>query len=347
MSEHRRSDILFVFALAMFLVVAWHVRGVLTLIYVSALFAVVLGPVITQIRRIRIRSWKPGRGVAVLLLLLVGLSIMVLFSLFAIPPIYRDIQAFAADLPNKTRRLYAYIQHLPGGSDLEVGALQEHATRAVGGIVGVLGEIAGGLFGFFSWLILTIYFTLDGERAFHWFLSLVAPRHRPRLEATLVRAEARMSKWLLGQLSLMLILGTTASIVFLILKVKYAFALGVFCGLANIVPIIGPIVSITLAAVVAVFDSWTKALGVVIFYLVYQQIENAYLTPRIMKSTVDLPALGVIIALSLGGALAGVLGALVAVPTAALIAVIVDEYLVKRPARESSAESRTVVVQSK
>ena len=79
----------------------------------------------------------------------------------------------------------------------------------------------------------------------------------------------------------------------------------------------------------ASFDSWTKAAGVLIFYLAYQQLENAYLTPRIMKSTVDLPPLAVIIALLLGGSIAGVLGALVAVPTAALIAVIIDEYVVE------------------
>jgi len=67
-----------------------------------------------------------------------------------------------------------------------------------------------------------------------------------------------------------------------------------------------------------------------IFYLVYQQLENAVLTPKIMNATVDLPALAVIIALAMGGSMAGVLGALVAVPTAALIAVIIDEYVVKR-----------------
>jgi predicted PurR-regulated permease PerM len=332
MSQHRRSDILFAFAVAILLLIAWYVRGVLTIIYVSALFAVVLGPVIESIRRIRIGSWRPSRGIAIIAMILLGLGGITLFLLFAIPPIYRDLQAFATDLPAKTSRLYERVRHLPGGSSINLSALQEHATSAVGGAFGLLGGIAGGLFGFFSWFILTAYFILDGERAFRWFLSLVSPQHRPRLEATLTRAEKRMSKWLLGQFALMLILGTVSSIVFLSMHVKYAFALGVFCGIANIVPIIGPVVSITLAAVVALFDSWTKCLGVVIFYIVYQQIENAFLTPRIMKSTVDLPALAVIIALSIGGTLAGILGALVAVPTAALIAVIIDEYLVKRTA---------------
>ncbi len=88
--------------------------------------------------------------------------------------------------------------------------------------------------------------------------------------------------------------------------------------------------SVILAGIVAAFDSWWKLLGVVIFYFVYQQVENAFLTPRIMKSTLNLPPLAVIIALSLGGALAGVLGALIGVPTAALVTVILDEYVVRK-----------------
>ena len=76
-------------------------------------------------------------------------------------------------------------------------------------------------------------------------------------------------------------------------------------------------------------DSWSKLLGVVIFYLVYQQVENAYLTPRIMKAQVGLPGIAVIVALMTGAALAGLLGAIVAVPTTAMLATLLDEYAVK------------------
>jgi len=106
----------------------------------------------------------------------------------------------------------------------------------------------------------------------------------------------------------------------------------VFAGLANIVPIVGPVASVLLAAVAAAFDSWMKVVAVLAFYAVYQQLENGFLTPRIMKATVDLPALAVVVALLIGGELAGLLGGLVAVPSAALIAVFVDEYLLQRPA---------------
>ena len=104
-------------------------------------------------------------------------------------------------------------------------------------------------------------------------------------------------------------------------------------GLLNIIPIAGGVVTILLAAGVAALDSWTKMAGVLIFYAIYINIENAVLTPRIMKSSVDLMGLTVLVALLIGTAIAGVVGALVAVPTAALISVLVEEYLVQKDAQ--------------
>ena len=324
----QRANILFAFAVAMLLFAAWHVRGVLLLIYIAALFAVVITPGVESVQRLHIGKWHPNRGVAIVVILVVLLAAITLFLVFAIPPIFNDLQSFSRDLPAKISRANQRLQHLPFTDRLDVSALQQHLAGAGGGILGLVTGIAGGVFGFFSWIILTAYFIIDGRRAFHWVLSMIPAHHRPRLKETAVRAETRVSKWLLGQLMLMLILGTLSTVVWGFMHVKYFYALGVFAGVANIVPIVGPLISVSLAAIVAAFDSWTKAIGVIAFYLIYQQIENAYLTPKIMKSTVDLPALAVIVALTIGGSLAGILGALVAVPTAALIAVILDEYVI-------------------
>jgi predicted PurR-regulated permease PerM len=109
-----------------------------------------------------------------------------------------------------------------------------------------------------------------------------------------------------------------------------------FAGIANILPIAGPISAVVLASAVAIMDSPQKLVGVVIFFAVYFQIESVFLSPRIMRHTLNLSPLTVIIALSLGGALAGVVGALVSVPTAALVMVLADEYLVKRKPAEAA-----------
>jgi predicted PurR-regulated permease PerM len=92
----------------------------------------------------------------------------------------------------------------------------------------------------------------------------------------------------------------------------------------------GGIITILLAGGVAALDSWPKMAGVFLFYAIYVQLENGYLTPRIMKTSVNLMGLAVLIALLAGTALAGVVGALVAVPTAALLAVLMDEYMVQK-----------------
>jgi predicted PurR-regulated permease PerM len=330
--QTHRSDILFTFAVLIGIYVAYRVMDVLLLVYVSALFAVVLAPAIGFVRRLQIGKWRPGRGAAVLIIIVTMLAVIVFTLLFALPPIFSDAQEMAQNWPVRLAALTERIRSVPFFDNFNPNQLKDYASSVLGGAFGFFRNIAGGVFGFFSWFILTAYFILDGERAFRWGVSLFPKHQQPRLEKTLIRAENRMRHWLVGQAALMMILGTSCALVFGLLHLKYFYALAVFAGLANIIPIVGPIAAVTLAGVVALFDSPAKFVGVLAFFAVYQQIETAFLTPRIMRSTVDLPALSVIIALLLGGALAGVLGALVAVPTAALCAVLIDEYLVNKTA---------------
>jgi predicted PurR-regulated permease PerM len=138
-----------------------------------------------------------------------------------------------------------------------------------------------------------------------------------------------MGRWLLGQGLLMLILGVSSTIVFVLLKIRYAYALGVIMGVLNIIPIVGALISMALVLLVAAVDSWTKVLGALIFYVIYAQVETSFLTPRIMQNRVNLPGLAVLVALLMGSKLAGVVGAMVSVPTAVLVAVLIEEYLVK------------------
>ena len=87
---------------------------------------------------------------------------------------------------------------------------------------------------------------------------------------------------------------------------------------------------VALALLVAAIDSWGRVIGVAVFYFIYLQTENSFLVPRIMKSRVGLPGLAILVALLIGSAVAGVVGAMVSVPTAVLVAELVDEYLVKK-----------------
>lgn len=343
MHKDFRSDVLFTVAVIIGLILAYEVKNVLMIVYVSALFAVVLSPALDQIRRIRIGKFQPGRGLAIIILLVGVLGSIALFVTFAAPPIYRDIKDLVTHFPERTAGVVDRVRHWPFMSDFDVSQLKGYIDNVLGGAFGFFKGVAGGLFGFFSWFIITSYFILDGERAFYWALSMFPQPNRDRLERTMIRAEKRMRHWLVGQLALMFIIGISSAVTFGLLGIKYFYALAVLAGLANIIPIIGPIVAVTVASIVALFDDPAKFIGVIAFFIVYQQIETAFLQPRIMKTTVDLPPLAVIISLSLGGSLAGVLGALVAVPTAALCAVLIDEYLVKKDAKYPAGLEEEVV----
>ncbi|HLW55463.1 MAG TPA: AI-2E family transporter [Candidatus Angelobacter sp.] len=326
--KNHRSDILFFFAVVLSLWIAWVARDVLLLIYVSALFAVVLSPAIGVFQRIRVGRWRPGRGFAILFLILTLALLGTLFVVYALPPIYRDARDFSADWPKRLASLTAEIRKM--GIKVDATELEKYAAEIVGGAGGLFLNLAGGIFGLFTGIILTAYFIIDGDRAFEWAVSLFPAGQQARLSATLQRAEHRMRNWLIGQSMLMAGLGVASLAVYYVLGLRYFYILALYAGIANIVPVAGPISAVVIASTVAALDSPQKVLGVIIFHAVYAQFENAFLVPRIMRSTLKLSPLAVIIALTLGGSLAGVLGAVVSVPTAALVSVLVDEYLVKR-----------------
>ena len=338
MQRNLRSDIVFGIAVLILLYLVWQVADVLLLVYVSALFAVVLAPAINIIRRLRIGKWQPNRAVAIAILIILVLGVATLLVALIVPPIISDAAEFAHNFPEKITALQDKIRHLPFLENFNLSGVQASIAAMLGGAVGLFRGVAGGIFGVFSAIILTVYFILDGKRAFEWGLSMVPARHRDRLERTMHRGENRMRHWLVGQSVLMLILGSLSCIAFALLHLKYFVALALLAGLLNLIPIVGPVVAVTLASIVALVDSPPKLIGVLLFFLLYQQLETGFITPRVMKFSVDLPPLAVIISLMLGGALAGVLGALVAVPTAALCAVLIDEYLVKRDKAGAAGE---------
>lgn len=342
-----RGHILFFFGMAILLEVLWTLRNVLEIVYVSALFAVVLMPIVEQIRKVRIFGRNPSRTVAVLGLVVAVFLVLGLFFAFAMPPVIRDLQHFGDDLPRRLPVAAEKLRHLPFANRLGVDSVGEKVENLAASTASYLfasaPKWAARIMDVITAAILCVYFMLEGEFAYFYFLSFIPLEYRDRLGRTLVAAEGRMSKWLIGQAGLMVILGVTSTVVFHALHIRYAMLLGVLMGLFNIVPVIGGIITILLAASVAAMDSWSKVAGVFIFYVIYIQIESAFLTPRIMRTSVNLMGLSVLIALLAGTELAGVVGALVAVPSAALFAVIMDEYVVQKDA-DASAKVATANV---
>lgn len=338
-SRDLRGDIAFAFGLAILCYLAWLLRNVLLLLYVSALGAVVLTPVVRATSRFKVGRWRPFRGRAILILLLAVAGGLTAFGFLAFPPVIRDLQGFSHEMPTRLPGILDKLKRVPFADQVNTDEIstkvQDFISNAATYLLLSIKNWAGAIFSIAMGLILTVYFILEGDVAYRWALSFFPIEKRPRLDAALQRAEVRMGQWLLGQGSLMLILGMASTVVYVSLHVRYAYALGVLTGLLNIIPVVGAAVSIALALMVAAIDSWGRALGIAIFYLVWVQVENSFLVPRIMGSRVGLPGLSILVALLIGSDLGGVLGAIVSVPTAVLVSVLMDEYLVHKEPEET------------
>jgi predicted PurR-regulated permease PerM len=329
-----RGHILFAIVVLLLLALAFVLQKELMILYVSALFAVVLMPAVTRITQLNLRGYHPSRPVAIILLIFAVALVLAFFFTTGLPPVMRDLSNFSAELPQRIPEVVAKIKRIPFADKFGIDSIAQRAAGAFDATAGYLFTSLplwlSHLFDILTAAFLCVYFMLEGEYAYRFFLSLFPTEHRHRLNNTLKKAERKVSKWLLGQGTLMLILGVCSTIVFGLLHVRYFVLLGFLMGLFNIIPIAGGVITIVIAALVAALDSWTKMAGVLIFYLVYVNLENAVLIPRIMRSSVNLMGLTILVALLLGTALAGIVGALVSVPTAALIAVFLEEYAVQK-----------------
>jgi len=332
-----RKGIVFAFALALACYLAWVLRNELVLLYVSALFAVVLSPLVSATSGIRIGRYRPFKGSAILFLLLLVAGAIVGFGYLALPPVIGDLQEFGREMPTRLPALIDRLRRIPilqgflGGN---IGAeVQSVISNSATGLLLSIKNWASALFSIAMGVILTVYFILEGRHAYDWFLTFIPLASRDRLDMTLQRARLRMDKWLVGQGSLMLILGICSTLTFVILKVRYAYALGVLMGALNLIPVLGGAIGISLALLSASIDSWGSVIGVAVFYAIYLWIENSFLIPRIMQNRLNLPGLAVLVSLLIGSAMAGILGATVAIPTAVLVAVLLEEYAVVKESK--------------
>jgi hypothetical protein len=139
--------------------------------------------------------------------------------------------------------------------------------------------------------------------------------------------EYKLGGWTRGQLLLCLIIGTLSTTAYFLLDLPFWLALGIFAGITEIVPFIGPIVGGGAAVTIALTDSWQKALIVLVFVVLLQQLESALLVPRVMKHAVGMSPLTVILAVLIGGKIGGILGSILAIPVGAMIQVLLSVIL--------------------
>jgi predicted PurR-regulated permease PerM len=323
---------------ALLLAVAlYQVRTVLMLVYVSALLAIGLAPIVRAVERqklLPVGTRTFPRWLAILTLYLTLLVTVVGLGFAVIPPLVGQGQSLWRRLPDLFARGQQFLidRGLVDHAFTMSEALQKAPTGMLGAggdavttVVGAVINVAGGVFGVVTILILTFYMLVESDTIFRRFVRLFPIEQRLRIATVSSDITVKVSAWLGGQLLLGAIIGTTATLGLWLLGMPYFFVLGFIAGVGELIPMVGPILSAIPALMVALTVSPSMALGVGVFFLVQQQFENHLLVPKLMERQVGVSAVTVIIALLMGGSLLGIVGALLAVPTAAVLQVIFDE----------------------
>lgn len=319
---------------AVILWAAFLVREVLLLLYISALLAIGFSPIVRLIERQRllpIGSRRFPRWLAILVLYVVILGTLVGIGFLIFPPLVEQAQALWETKEKMFLRAQGVLIErgwMRRPISLEQAVQQAPvSTDTVGTVFGAVRGVVGGIVGFLTIVIVTFYLLVDSWNIHQTFLRLFPKPQRARVDAVTRAITVKVSAWLGGQLVLGVIIGITSGVGLWLIGIPYFYVLAVISAIGELIPVVGPILAAIPAVLVAGTVSYQKALIVVAFFLVQQQIENHVLVPKVMERQVGVSAVVVIVAILIGGRLLGVVGVLLAVPTAAILQVLVTEIL--------------------
>ena len=314
---------------------AFLARHALLLVYVSGLLAVGFSPIVRLIERqkvLPIGSKRFPRWLAILVLYLVILGTLFLIGFLIFPPLVHQAQSLWRQLPEMFDKGQQFL--------IDRGILKEHLTLreamqrapgrsgdAVGAVAGAVVNVAGGIFGVVTILILTFYILVDADRLRALLLRLFPRERRPEAARGAREVTEKVSAWLGGQVLLGSIIGVTSAVGLWALGIPFFYVLAMISAVGEMIPVVGPILAAIPALVVAATISLKKVLFVLVFFVVQQQFENHVLVPKVMSRQVGVSAVTVIVALLVGGELLGILGAILAIPTAAILQVVGERIL--------------------
>jgi predicted PurR-regulated permease PerM len=306
------------------------VRTVVGLLFISAFVAVALGPAVDVFERLRLKRWM-----AILATYLALLGAVVLVGLLVVPPIVSQTNHFVSSVPhyvedlkkNKTIRNYDKRYHITTKLQEEAAKLPSRLGSAVGALRDVTVGVFSALVQLITVLTMTFFMLLDGRRVARWAYKELGPVRGPRIRTIADQVYESVGGYVLGNIVISLIAGTTTWIVLSILGVPFATPLAVLMGFLDLIPLVGATIGGVLIAIVAALHNFpTDPIVWVVFLVVYQQIENNVLQPVVYRRTVALHPLLVLVAVLIGGTLLGVLGALVAIPVAGAVQIVARDW---------------------
>jgi predicted PurR-regulated permease PerM len=318
-------------------------RGVLVWIFIAIFLALALNPAVEWLLERGVRR----RGLAVAMAYVGALLSIAALGASFVPILIDQVNSFVEALPD-------YVEELTRGEG-RLGFLEreyqitERVREVVeeGGASGVLGlsdtalaitkGVLTAVVATVTIAFLTLFMLLEGPAWVERFYSLLPAESQPRWRAVGHDVYRTIGGYVSGNLTISLIAGIVSTLVLLVLGVPYAVALGLLVALLDLIPLAGATIAAVIVTTVGFLDATTSGIVLLVFFVVYQQLENHVLQPVVYGRTVQLSPLAVLIAVLIGAELAGVIGALAAIPVAGTIQVVFVDWLAHRRARIGAA----------
>lgn len=338
------ATLVFVFVgLIFWLLYRFH--QVIFVLFVAIIIGTILRPVVAWLHR---RGLPPKAGVILIYLLLLALLtgfVLLLFPLIteqsatitaAVPGYYQNLRGWLVEHPNPMLdSLNAVLPATLSFSD-PVQQTGQELLDSAGQVLGYVASAASGIFTAVAILLLAYYWTLDGPRIIRSSLRLMPMDRRESIKDLISAMETKVGAYIAGQGILMLVVGSMALVAYWLIGLPYVLVLAFVAGVMEAVPLIGPLLGAVPAALVALSLGPDKLIWVIVATVVIQQLENSILVPRIMRKAVGVNPFVTLLALFAFGSLLGVAGALMAIPIAAIVQLLLNRFVfdpeAKKPA---------------
>ncbi|MEX0683492.1 MAG: AI-2E family transporter [Dehalococcoidia bacterium] len=326
------------------LLAAWALLSlwpIIVIVVTSFIFMAALLPYVEWLTAHRV-----PRTAAVVMIMLAILLVLGALAALVVPATIDEIADLKDNLPEDAREMEDFLADVGINVELEDRARDINWDRVVSGDTAIDYGQRALSFGLavFTIFFLTAYLLLDTPRMNRFLYQFVKPGYEPELERWLFALRRVVGGYIRGQVITTASITVVTFVVLSIAGVPNAIAFAILAGFVDIIPIVGAVIAVVMPAIAAFQESPAQGLGVIVALLVYQQFEDRILAPRVYGHTLNLPPVIVLVAVMIGGALAGIVGVLLALPAAAVARVGLDYYLEKRsgtPAMSTALDERT------
>jgi predicted PurR-regulated permease PerM len=319
----------------------YSIRAILVRVLVALFITVSLEPAVQWLTSRGIR-----RGLAVTVIFAVVFGLLLAFVISVTPRLVTqgrelidDLPGYVDDLQARSARFRDLNDRFNLSSQLQ-GIIGSVPGRIGSGVLGFTGRLFGALFSTLTVLVFTAYFMADLPRLRDGLVWLFPAERRPRVKRVVDLVVDKVGGYMIGNIIVSIVAGVASYVAFRLLGVPFAVPLAVLVAVFDLIPMIGATLGAVTGILVALFTRplWPTTVLVAAFFVAYQQVENYLIAPRVLRTTVDIGASAVLLAGLIGATLLGLVGALMAIPVAAALNVLLNERLT---AREAAAAGGT------